>query len=421
MKIKNCILSCLLAVLCCFPIVKETKIFNIFDNISNVKSVELTDNVVATDELMSRSNKSNLTEYNNYLQAYFDSLTYNFGLNYKGTCGYIAIGMLLSYYDTYLSDEIVPEKYDVASVGDDNIIKRRNSPGTLYDNIRIADNVEYYSALSALSENCLHSKLVTIGVANEFCDIEKAKYGTFLSQRIQVVNNYLSETVGYNENNQYKIEYIDHEADYKQNSDKVKDYVKSKIKDGYPVLISIVGKLGGHACIAYDYDSTSDEIYCHMGWGASTTHVTIESQEFQYYRSAMIIDFNMPHTHSNNYIINGKEYCYCTDEVEIYHNHKYSYENTDISFHTKTCECGLTKTEYHSHRNYSPFVILNGKASPVFHKANCVCGHFKRENHSLTTIKYGVEDYTFCTKCYWSEMKEVIIDRNRYINYEQLI
>ena len=76
MKIKNCILSCLLAVLCCFPIVKETKIFNIFDNISNVKSVELTDNVVATDELMSRSNKSNLTEYNNYLQAYFDSLTY---------------------------------------------------------------------------------------------------------------------------------------------------------------------------------------------------------------------------------------------------------------------------------------------------------------------------------------------------------
>lgn len=53
-------------------------------------------------------------------------------MNYKGSCGYVAIGMILSYYDTFLDDSIIPEQYDMVSNGyDDNIILRRNSPGIL--------------------------------------------------------------------------------------------------------------------------------------------------------------------------------------------------------------------------------------------------------------------------------------------------
>ena len=55
--------------------------------------------------------------YSDFKSFYFDNLTQNFGMNYKGSCGYVAIGMMLSYYDTLLSDDIIPERYDVNSVG----------------------------------------------------------------------------------------------------------------------------------------------------------------------------------------------------------------------------------------------------------------------------------------------------------------
>lgn len=43
-----------------------------------------------------------------FLSAYFDYLETNFGTNDKGSCVYVSIGMLLSYYDTFLNDDIIP-------------------------------------------------------------------------------------------------------------------------------------------------------------------------------------------------------------------------------------------------------------------------------------------------------------------------
>ena len=50
---------------------------------------------------------SNIYEYENFMESYFDNLTINHGVNLMGSCGYIGIEMLLLYYDTYLSDNIV--------------------------------------------------------------------------------------------------------------------------------------------------------------------------------------------------------------------------------------------------------------------------------------------------------------------------
>ena len=59
---------------------------------------------------------SGITSYDNFMTAYYDNLTYNYGINYKNSCGYIALGMLLSYYDTYLYDGIIPEQFDAVSL-----------------------------------------------------------------------------------------------------------------------------------------------------------------------------------------------------------------------------------------------------------------------------------------------------------------
>lgn len=70
---------------------------------------------------------SNISHYSNFKNHYFDNLTYNFGVNYKGSCGYVAMAMLLSYYDTYISDDIVDEQYDIVSSGyEKNMIDSAN-------------------------------------------------------------------------------------------------------------------------------------------------------------------------------------------------------------------------------------------------------------------------------------------------------
>ena len=51
----------------------------------------------------------------NYASYYFFNLRENFGNNIFGTCSYVSIGMLLSFYDTYWDDAIIPEEYDAVA------------------------------------------------------------------------------------------------------------------------------------------------------------------------------------------------------------------------------------------------------------------------------------------------------------------
>ena len=83
-------------------------------------------------------------------------------------------------------------------------------------------------------------------------------------------------------------------------------------------MISICGASGGHAVIAYDYDKETDEIFCHMGSDAETTHVTPEQFGYTIYRSAMVLEFDenkIAHSHTSNYevVINGAIFYYCPD------------------------------------------------------------------------------------------------------------
>lgn len=52
---------------------------------------------------------------NTYASYYFSNLRDNFGNNAFGSCGYVSIGMLLSFYDVYWDDNIIENTYDVVS------------------------------------------------------------------------------------------------------------------------------------------------------------------------------------------------------------------------------------------------------------------------------------------------------------------
>ncbi len=318
---------------------------------------------------------SNILQYNNFMQAYFDNLTYNFGLNYKGSCGYVAIGMLLSYYDTYLSDDIIPEIYDVNSIGDNaNIASRRNSPGVLRDIIQDPNNPEnynyvmnmtaseYHAAMQNLSNTSLHSRLIMIGSSYGYYNFNDKDNpcGANPSQLNQVFNYYL-QNIAELSTSDYSLNY------YSGESSGVKEYTINQIKNNRPVMLYMAnGADAGHVVIAYDYyecetctdDCEHDIVYAHFGWGADSTHVNPESLGFSNYILACTVNFNISHEHSNNYGIVGNQngvastsyYCYDDANLNLYHVEHLdsaSYDYLSPTEHIVHCSCGDI-TESHS-------------------------------------------------------------------------
>lgn len=384
---------------------------------------------VASEKLMTASYSSNLTEYKDCKQAYFDNLTTNFGKNYKGSCAYVAIGMLLSYYDTLLNDNIVPEQYDVISSGfDTNIISRHNSPGTLSENISDPNNnksnykyatemtaLEYYTSISAIAEHSLHAKLITLGAETTHYDFNDNDNPCGLSTFYIdfITNRFLTNVSGFTAEKDYEIYSMSRS---KAESNAVRGQIISYLNSGLPVLIGVVDKNNnGHGCIAYDYDAITDKIYCHMGWGASTTHVTIESQGFQYYVYAMAVNFKIGHNHPQNYEVvslnNNKAqvatYCICSDDILAIHNHSYNYSGHGATTHFLNCSCGIKKTQNHIYTHS----YTNTDSST--HIAYCGCGMSISESHTYGKYQKYNNDF-HASYCECGEQK---IIRHKYITF----
>lgn len=294
----------------------------------------------------------------------------------------MAIAMLLSYYDTYLCDDIIPEQYDINSYGEsNNMIIRRNSPGILKDAIvspidyknngygfDLSAN-EYYSFMLSLQNTSLHAKLITLGAQRGYFDYndDKNPCGTNFIHRYNIINDYLTNVIGYKLDKDYSIESFNGESSLSM-SKSVRQFTIEQVVKGNPVLL-FISKGSGHVVVAYDYDSSNDKLYCHMGWNASQTHTIIEEQSFSRYKSALVINFKSSHKHSNNYAVSNKTsrvnyYCYHDSNILTYsksHVHGYSsyYESYSNQKHKAYCECGKYALLAHS-INSSTKRTING-------------------------------------------------------------
>ena len=293
-----------------------------------------------------------------YLRNYFNGLNQNFGYNWMGTCDYIALGMMFSYYDSYLNDDIIPEECDVPSTGGDkDMINRNNSPGFLFDIINNDDaklyaskdtarqltNVEYCNVLSGkYGSKSFQLRLIELAAKNEWLKLDgSAKFITSPRDLIKLCKEFLN-TAGFEEGKDYDvITYIDY---YSNN---MKKFITENIDAGRPVYCSgFNNKTGqGHAFVCYDYESL-DKIYAHMGWFLNTIH----TDQFELYGDAIdafAIDFKIEHTHSYNYMVGNKAYCYCDEEIETYHNHNYTYVGVNKTNHRASCNCGKSYLTLH--------------------------------------------------------------------------
>lgn len=290
---------------------------------------------------------------------YFRGLTDNFGENVFNSCGYVAIGQLLSYYDTYLDDDIIDEKYDIQSFGDGfDMISRHNSPGVLNDPPIVGltgknSSLLYLNYLKSVRDQSFQAELICqgneLGYFNTSYNIDNCCRTNF-EQRMELLDYYLAP-----KDITYDFVYIDSQGESSK-SDEVRKFTIEQIKKGNPVLLNIGyfnNSSGGHVAIAYDYDEKKDEVYCHMGWhDGSDTHQTPESVKKPCYYGALIIDFDSSsHRHSNNYVVfdgdNSKGYCYNNSKVKTYYNHQHNYELVYWAQFDKIwkCDCGETKED----------------------------------------------------------------------------
>jgi hypothetical protein len=333
---------------------------------------------------ISADENNTLYETGNYSSYYFHNLKENYGRNVKGSCTYVAFGMLLSFWDTYWNDSFIPENYDMITLcgNDDEVSYSLDSPGIYQETTSLVNGEttqEYYNTIEKYSNYYLHLKLIQLGkeeLGQYVFDTSESPCGLYYSQLQDLANYYLYTYLGLS-SSVVKIK--------TNNSENMntRDFTISMIKEGYPVELRMGKKdssgnvTSGHAMVAYDYNQSTDTIYVHPGWAGFPTHVSLNSIGYNDFWDATALIPQTSHSCSNNF--------------------KFS---NGFAIHTH-CAC-----EFPSHPNYRAHVFgyryeYAGDNCPNYHKIYCACGAWKFERHSYSNMYQGTDGhiYAYCHLC----------------------
>ena len=273
-----------------------------------------------------------ITDY--FAPYYFSNLNGRFGNNVKGSCTYVAVDMLLSYYDSFWVDDFLPEKYDGQNVFvDEAVLDATESPGSKNEaDIEVnpygLSGEEYYYLVNEYSDDIVHFDLLSRGIEKLDLYDENTKVlslGTFLKDVRDVIFDYLDESTTLSRDD-IKIGF--------ENSDptKMRETIIEKVKQGIPVIVDAAAPLGGaHSFVAYDYDEEHDEIYCNAGWyNESTYHISMADLGYTGLQEIMYFEPTIEHETCLNYSRYDEygdvvEICACSSmiptEIEISNNY----------------------------------------------------------------------------------------------------
>ncbi len=320
------------------------------------------------DEIVSAQSLG-FTPYNSAttMYSYFKNLTTNIGNNEtSSSCGYVALAMLLNYYDTFLNDNIVEEKYEVdANFNDDTDKYSVSSPGTNYEaNYEPTDDYDVAGYMNYLRTNyvdsSLHAKLALIGTNSLTSNPSnlgtfRETFGTTKTIINNTINNYFDQLPT-------SISFTISQKTLPNNAtnndyEELNSFIISCINQGKPVLAGMNNGFNGHAVIIYGYNN-SKFVY-HDGylnrsevasmWPTSSTILGTNVSRISY---AMSLDFNLEHSCSYHYYnsSNGNSYCYCGQYIHSTHVYTDSYVYYSNNYHKACCHCGEYKLQLHNYR-----------------------------------------------------------------------
>ena len=310
-------------------------------------------------------NQVDETFLNTYAAYYFSQLTSYFGYNYKGTCSYVAMSMLLSFYNIYWDDSIIMDSYEEnllfdidLDIGDlvmapgikneKNRIEALEYEKEVPDDEQLTDD-DYNDFILSDYLQYFHINLLHIGT-----NILNKSYAAPGWDIKEILEYYLYNEAQFDPS-EVTVEFKDWYYPSKR------QYIIEKVTQGIPVIVcagDINNITSGHSYIIYDYDQDLDELYCHTGWRRNLdtreyqTHVPFSAMDETILLGLVTIEFYTEHSCSNNYTYvedrETKSKCSCYFPCHPEHEHEYEF-SADGTQHTYACGCHVNDSNYYDH------------------------------------------------------------------------
>ena len=314
---------------------------------------------------------------------YFENLADNMGDNtstsFSGSCSYVALNMLLSYYDTIVNDDVIAENFDITetiNVSNINDVRLENFPQSPGVN------------------NDFHNYIITLGQNNGYT--EAGDNSISLTDMDNLMNDYFEIR---------NMSITTHNTNLFTN--KV-DFCKSAIDSNNPVIIQITGtdtsldpRDLNHAVIGYGYNDSG--IFVNFGWQGTFTNVNINNYSIP---RAFYLELNEEHKCSNNY--NWRYFgcsgnvCSC-GEVVYYHSYDNGYLWKNSRQHLAVCDCGASTLQGHAIvSGTNKCILCGGNADMGFIQINALSpqvqyvtdnGRFILPNGVIELMPEDVEAY----------------------------
>ena len=391
-------------------------------------------------------------EYDTLLQYYFEELEGDVPANIHGSCGYVALCMMLSFYDFYWDDRFIDIEYEnpikpsinystyipstLPGINLENILLPNYRPSGYEnnENVSIDDETIYRLFIDQYKNKFLHMNLLSRGISQGLHPTgeNEEDFGISLEESAALLDEYFDLIFGEEEYyNQYGIYdddvlltiHVVSEDDLFYDRDDVITIIKNQISTGFPVIYSgekdLTGGGGGrsleangeksrHAMIAYHVDASND-VLLHKGY-AENYSSKLSTIEYDADIAALWIEINenlLPHRCSNQFVFYPtysakREICVCNAyKGNLLHpKHQHSiceYVSYTTSSHTYTCYCGQTFTYSHNFYRYE-----NLGASG--HRIYCDCGASITANHSFYRYtNLGESGHTAYCTCGYSK------------------
>lgn len=389
------------------------------DDSQNDVSPLLADDMSVLDEPV---NPSSLFANFSYCPTnrYFRNLRSNMPSNILGNCGYVALSMLMSYYDTVYNDAIINENYESHSNVSYDVYAadaiNYESPG-LWDNVNgssdyknddelIAEallinsnlnSTEYKESLEAnyvselskyIDSNSFLGYLFELAFdANILKTHDNNSYNPIMNN---IGSNYLNGvgvsydimmalTTEYIQKNQFlqsSLVQIDSYQVKKMPNDVIKEGELTKVRNGIiehlqrgiPVIVGghPFNGDGGHSCIAYGYNAETDTIYCNGGWGGFRNMV--DSDEIlEVIEDYISLDFGPGAMHhcTHNY-----DFCPCGQQF--------------VKHTISASDYGFEQQYFYDNRSKD-----HGVDGLTFSTERLRCGYIEQERVNLSPIRYN--------------------------------
>lgn len=368
-----------------FVSIEEQLYSSFVNNRQNIELAVESENVIMSTE----PSEPTYITHSYYFKKLADNMGDNTQTQFPGSCSYVAIGMILSYYDSIINDNVIEESYDVEE--------------TKYFSSYSSINTNSYAESPGI-DNTFHADIIALGRENGYTASDE--FSISLTKMDDLLDDYFEDR---------DISITTHNTNIFTN--KI-NFCKEAINSDNPVIIQITGtdtsldpRDLNHAVVGYGYDDSG--IYVNFGWTGTYNNVNINNYSIP---RAFYMELNEEHHCSNNYLWNNNgcsgTVCscgikICNHERKVFYNYNYTYHreqcaacgtynlerhNFYISGEYNICtDCGYQIEVNHTHTySYEP----NGDGR--FHIASCSCGDTKRES-CIGMVE--VNGDTCCMKC----------------------